>query len=174
MDTPRALAGCSGGAESGATPVDPETDADGASGTGTEADTESPAETRTESETESDAATRATDTAFHFSGSGESNQRHALNNVANPLATDTVEVEHAVLVATGGGVNLLVAGESSFPDRVRSLQEEGAAFRACHNSMEALDVAESDLIDGVGVVPAGVGELTRLQAGEGYAYIETP
>lgn len=156
------LAGCSGEAGSGSTA----TDATEASETETE--TESPAETRTQTATPD-----TMNTVFHFSESGESNQKHALNNVANLLSTDMVEMENTVLVANGAGIYLLSAERSNFPDRVRSLLEEGASFRACANSMEALDVAESDLIDGVEAVPAGVGELTRLQA-EGYAYIETP
>ena len=170
VGTGLALAGCSSEAGSGSTTADAtETDATTASETETRTETESP----TESETET-AAPTAMNTVFHFSASGESEQKHALNNVANLLSTDMVEMENTVLVANGAGVYLLVADQSYFPDRVRSLSEAGASFRACANSMEALDVAASDLIDGVEVVPAGVGELTRLQAGEGYAYIETP
>lgn len=165
------LAGCSSEAGSGATTADAaETDATAAE-TETDPETESPAETETESET---ATPDAMSTVFHFSKSGESEQKHALNNVANLLSTDMVETANAVLVANGAGIYLLAAERSYFPDRVRSLLAEGASFRACSNSMEALGVAESDLIDGVEVVPAGVGELTRLQAAEGYAYIETP
>ena len=165
------LAGCSSEAGSGSTAADAtEADAAGASETetGTAAGTESPAETETETATQN-----GMNTVFHFSESGESEQKHALNNVANLLSIDMVEMENTVLVANGAGIYLFAAERSYFPDRVRSLLEEGASFRACANSMAALDVAGSDLIDGVEVVPAGVGELTRLQA-EGYAYIETP
>ena len=163
------LAGCSSEAGSGVTTADAaETDA-------TTAETETEAETESPAETEPETATRDTmSTVFHFSKSGKSEQKHALNNVANLLSTDMVEMANTVLVANGAGIYLLAAERSHFPDRVRSLTEEGASFRACSNSMEALGVAESDLIDGVEVVPAGVGELTRLQVAEDYAYIETP
>lgn len=161
------LAGCAGDAGSGSTTADAtETDA-AASETETRAETGAP--TATETPTHDTMST-----VFHFSESGESEQKHALNNVANLLSTDMVETEETVLVANGAGIYLLAAERSYFPDRVRSLLSEGASFRACSNSMEALNVAESDLIDGVEVVPAGVGELTLLQAAEGYAYIETP
>ena len=40
--------------------------------------------------------------------------------------------------------------------------------------MAAFDMDESDLVEGVETVPAGVGELTKLQAKENFAYIETP
>ena len=162
------LAGCSGETGSGTPTADvAETDT-------TAAETETGTETESPAETETETATQTMSTVFHFSKSGESEQKHALNNVANLLSTDMVEMANTSLVANGAGIYLLVAERSYFPDRVRSLLEEGVSFRACSNSMEALGVAESDLIDGVEVVPAGVGELTRLQVAEGYAYIETP
>lgn len=161
------LAGCSSEGGSGQPAADA-TETDAAATDATETRTESPTETETEPATQD-----AMNTVFHFSESGESEQKHALNNVANLLSTDMVEMEDTVLVANGAGVFLLAAERSYVPDRVRSLLAEGASFRACANSMGALDVAESDLIDGVETVPAGVGELTRLQT-EGYAYIETP
>ncbi len=163
------LAGCAGDAGSGSTTAGA-TETDAAA-----SETETEARAGTESPTATETATHDTmSTVFHFSESGETEQKHALSNVANLLSTDMVETEETVLVANGAGIYLLAAERSYFPDRVRSLLSEGATFRACSNSMEALNVAESDLIDGVEVVPAGVGELTRLQAAEGYAYIETP
>lgn len=112
-------------------------------------------------------------TVFHFSSSPDE-QHHALANVANLLADDSIDVETVVLVANGRGVELLTTSGSEHPDRVRSLLAAGVSFRACRNSMDALDVSERDLVDGVETVPSGVGELTKLQAREGYAYIETP
>jgi intracellular sulfur oxidation DsrE/DsrF family protein len=161
------LAGCSENSASGSTTADAPTDAPTTAAT-TAAETETETETQTRTEAPSKMST-----VFHFSESGASNQEHALANVANLLATDMVEMENTVLVANGKGIYLLTRAESAAPDSVRSLIDEGASFRACSNSMDALDVSEDELIDGVEVVPAGVGELTRLQA-EGYAYIETP
>nr|WP_254283019.1 DsrE family protein [Halomicroarcula limicola] len=112
-------------------------------------------------------------TVFHFA-SDTDEQQHALNNVANLLADDSTEVENVVLVANGAGIKLLAESTSEQPDRVRSLVEDGVSFRACQNSMDAFSITESELIDGVETVPAGVGELTKLQARENYAYIETP
>ncbi|MBX0294727.1 DsrE family protein [Haloarcula nitratireducens] len=155
------VAGCSG---------------DGDAGSGTSADstdTETATAEPTETETETTTPQPTMSTVFHFA-SDTDKQKHALNNVANLLADDSTEVENVVLVANGAGIKLLAESTSEQPDRVRSLVEDGVSFRACENSMDAFSITESELIDGVETVPAGVGELTKLQARENYAYIETP
>jgi hypothetical protein len=161
------LAGCAG--RSAAPPVDGTTA--GTPATATDTGTADDATTGTETTT----ATRPTEmsTVFHFAA-GTGSQTEAIANVSNLLADSSTDVEDVVLVANGRGIELLATETSEFPDRVTALAEEGVSFRACRNSMEALDVSESDLLDVVETVPAGVGELTRLQATEGYAYIETP
>ncbi|MFB6189528.1 MAG: DsrE family protein [Halapricum sp.] len=113
-------------------------------------------------------------TVFHFSGDA-SVQNHAVANVSNLLDDDSVTLDEVALVANGRGIKLLVDGESSVADEVRSLIDDGVTFYACHNSMQALEFSESDLLDSaIEIVPAGVGALTRLQAKEDYAYIKTP
>ncbi|AZH26182.1 DsrE family protein [Haloplanus aerogenes] len=112
-------------------------------------------------------------TVFHFAR-GPDYQQHALANVANLLDDSSTAVENVVVVANGQGVELLVASESNHPDRVTELLNRGVSFRACENSLAARDIEESALIDGVETVPAGVGELTKLQARDDFAYIETP
>jgi len=161
-----ALAGCVGGDAGGgqrsvATP------------TRTPPPTDAPSETTTVPEPTTEPPAKDMSTVFHFS-KGPSAQKHAVANVKNLLSDDTVDLGEVVLVANGLGIELLVAAESKFPDEVATLQERGARFRACHNSMEAFSVDASELLPGVEVVPSGVGELTRLQASEGFAYIETP
>ncbi|MFB6136622.1 MAG: DsrE family protein [Halobacteriaceae archaeon] len=135
----------------------------------------STAETTTETTetTETTTAPPQMSTVFHFAGS-TGQQKHAVANVANLLGDPSTDVENVVLVANGRGIKLLAESTSEQVDRVRSLAEDGVSFRACENSMEAFGLSESDLIAGVETVPAGVGELTKLQARDGYAYIETP
>ena len=41
---------------------------------------------------------------------------------------------------------------------------------ACSNTLETVDMDESDLVDGVETVPEGAVEVTRLQT-DGYAYL---
>lgn len=137
--------------------------------TATDATTQRPEET----ETNTPESEPTMSTVFHFA-SDVDEQNHAVANVANLLADESTDVENVVLVANGRGIKLLTQEESDQAERVRELIEKGVSFRACENSMEALDVDESELIDGVETVPAGVGELTKLQVRDDYAYIETP
>ncbi|USZ73967.1 DsrE family protein [Halorussus vallis] len=108
---------------------------------------------------------------LHFSGErGE--QDHAVSNVENLLADDSTAVESSALVANGDGVALLTT-DSTDPERVEALAENGVSLLACRNSLDSRGVDESDLLDGIETVPTGVGELAKLQA-DGYAYVKIP
>lgn len=154
------LAGCTNA-------LDTEADASTAPETQTEGRTDTPPATASATET----PTSGVRTVLHFSGT-PSAQGHALSNVENLLADDSVTMAEVAVVANGHGL-LLATDESEYPDRVATLIEAGASFRACENSMDALDVSEDDLLPGVETVPAGVGELSRLQA-DGFGYIKIP
>jgi hypothetical protein len=161
------FAGCSGAS------------GNGSDGTGTERSTEADRPTESATETATETATTTPDpaptmsTVFHFAAS-TGRQKHALANVANLLDDASTDVENVVFVANGRGIKLLASSTSEFPDRVTELADRGVSFRACENSMDAFDVDDADLVDGVETVPAGVGELTKLQARDDFAYIETP
>lgn len=78
-------------------------------------------------------------------------------------------------VCFGPGLNLLTAEKpetvsQQARDRVKSLMTYGVSFRACRQTMEAMGLGESDLVEGAEVVPAGVLDMARLQK-EGYAYV---
>ncbi len=98
----------------------------------------------------------------------------AMNNIHNHLAADPgVKI---VLVALSTGVRAFTfgaqdAGGRPFSEWVDQLAAKGVQFRVCQNSMTALKLAKSDLIETVQVVPSGVAEIARLQAREGYVYI---
>jgi hypothetical protein len=100
--------------------------------------------------------------------------REALVNMANHLAASP----HAklALVANGRGIFMLVAGEKDrvgpYAAAITELMAKGVRFDACRNSMTMRSIEPSALVTGVQVVPAGVAELTRLQAVEHYAYIK--
>ena len=108
---------------------------------------------------------------LHFSGD-ESQQNHAVANARNLLEDDSTPVEEVVVVATGDGVSLLT-DDSTEPEAVASLAEDGVSFRACGNSLESRDLSDDDLLDGVETVPAGVGEVVERQA-DGYSYVKVP
>ncbi len=159
-----ALAGCSGKPSNAATTDATSTDA------GTE--TAGSQETTDANQTTGEPEDITMSTVFHFS-SGESHQKHAVANVANLVNDDSTEVETIELVANGQGIRL-VTKESTVSKKVKSLVKQGVKFKACQNSMDAFNFSKSELIAGVETVPAGVGELTKLQAKSEYAYIKTP
>lgn len=106
---------------------------------------------------------------FHLSSDDHRVHSRIVNGVENLLDDGEVEVDEVALVATGGGAQLLT-GASGQEATIENLRERGVAFKQCANSLDGLDADEDDLIDGVELVPTGVGELTRLQS-EGYAYL---
>lgn len=97
-----------------------------------------------------------------------------MNNIANHLAADPgVKI---VVVALSSGVRAFVFGAQDATGRpysewVDQLAAKGVEFRICKNSMTALKLTRSDLIEGLQFVPSGMAEIARLQAREGYVYI---
>ncbi|MFC7047361.1 DsrE family protein [Halobacteriaceae archaeon GCM10025711] len=131
--------------------------------------TDEPTETETETTTEEPTMS----TVFHLTSGTESEQKHALGNVANLLADQTVDTDQVVLVANSRGITAFTS-DSTMKDQVTGLLDKDVAIRVCENSMDAFSLSESDFIEGVGTVPSGVGELTELQAKKEFAYIRVP
>lgn len=108
-------------------------------------------------------------TVFHHARREEA--EHVLANVENLLGDDSVVVDDVVVVANADAVRTL-AEDAEHASRIRDLSEDqGVRFVACRNSLELRDLTDSSLAAGVETVPAGVGELTRLQQ-DGYAYVK--
>ena len=81
-----------------------------------------------------------------------------------------------VVVALGEGIRFLIKGATErngrpFDTAVTALVKQGVEFRVCNNTLTAHNVAPSELVSDITLVPAGVAEIARLQAREGYAYI---
>ncbi|WP_256392300.1 DsrE family protein [Natronoarchaeum rubrum] len=108
-------------------------------------------------------------TVFHLIQGDPGDRKTALTIAENLTQDETVEMDAIEVVAQADGIEPLTAdGEGS--DHVRSLLDDGVAFKACGNTLDMEDLDEADLVDGVETVPSGAGELTRLQD-EGYSYI---
>lgn len=81
-----------------------------------------------------------------------------------------------VVVALGEGIRFLLKGATErngrpFDAAVGALARQGVEFRVCNNTLTAHNVAPSELVPEITLVPAGVAEIARLQSREGYAYI---
>ena len=114
-------------------------------------------------------------TVFHVSSPDPHDHHHAMVNVLNLLADDTVSAEgdDVALVTNGGGIRMFLDPTAEHPDVVARLREAGVALCACGNALSGQGFSEADLLPGVAVVRSGVGELARLQA-EGYGYVKAP
>ncbi|MFD1586846.1 DsrE family protein [Halorientalis brevis] len=88
--------------------------------------------------------------------------------VENLLDADA-DIDELVVVAQSQGIEAVTAGGET-EHKVRSLLDAGVSFVACRNTLDTMDLDESDLVDGVDVVPEGAVEVIRLQT-EGYAYL---
>ncbi|KZN23218.1 hypothetical protein A4G99_14270 [Haladaptatus sp. R4] len=107
---------------------------------------------------------------FHHSNDDPERHDRVLGNMANLLDDETISLDAVALVANSGGLSLLLK-DSPYQERVETLLNRGVSFKQCHNTIDGTNITSEDLIDGVELVPSGVGELTRLQH-EGYAYIK--
>ncbi len=98
----------------------------------------------------------------------------AMGNIRNHLRAEP-NTKIAV-VANGDGIRFLLAGAKErsgrpFDAQVKALAEQGVEFRVCGNTLAAHEVPVSQLLPEAKIVTAGVVELARLQAKEGYVYI---
>lgn len=99
-------------------------------------------------------------------------QKIALNNAVNlqkEYGVDNIQIE---IVAYGPGLSILTT-KSKEAKRVKSLATQEIKFSACGNTIKGIQKRtghKPKLVEGVGVVPAGVGRIMELQE-QGYAYV---
>lgn len=117
----------------------------------------------------SGADVRCMQSVVHLVSGDETEQETALAITENLLADESGTIDEVAVVAQAGGVEAIRA-DGEHEERVQSLQEGGVSFKACSNTLDMLDMDESDLVDGIETVPEGAVEVTRLE-NEGYAYL---
>ncbi len=99
-------------------------------------------------------------------------QKIALNNAVNlqkHYGMDNISIE---IVAFGPGLGLLTK-RSKQAKRVESLAMQDITFSACANTMKKITKKKGKkpaLLEGVGIVPAGVARIIELQE-QGYSYV---
>ena len=93
----------------------------------------------------------------------------ALNNARNlqaDLGAGNVEIE---IVAYGPGIGML-KHDSVVGNRVGEALASGVRVEACENTMRGQKLAQTDMLNGIGYVPAGVVEIMQKQQ-QGWAYL---
>lgn len=108
-------------------------------------------------------------TVIHLLSGDESEQETSLAIAKNLMADESGSIDDVAVVAQAGGVEAIKAGTES-GEKVATLIEDGVSFSACSNTLEMMDMTESDLVEGVETVPEGAVEVTRLET-DGYAYM---
>jgi uncharacterized protein len=93
----------------------------------------------------------------------------AVNNARNlqaDLGASNVDVE---IVACGPGIGMLKL-DSPVANRIGEAGTAGVKVVACEVTMKGQKLTRADMLDGIGLVPAGVVELMSRQP-QGWAYI---
>ena len=103
------------------------------------------------------------------------NDRHEINHVLssanNVIKFYGVDNTEVVIVAYSKGIEAVMNHRDlEIKKRVKALMTYDVEFIACGNTMKTLKVDESELINGVEIVTAGIVELIERQL-RGYIYI---
>ncbi len=110
---------------------------------------------------------------YHLS-EGIDQAAHAMANIRNHLQADpTVKI---VVVGIGPGIDFLLDGAKDkngnpFDATIEDLVSKGVKFKVCGNTLTAGGIDRSRVLPEATIVPAGVAEVARLQAREGYVYL---
>ena len=80
------------------------------------------------------------------------------------------------VVTHSGGVYMLLEGSTNakgelYEPKIQELMSKGVEFLQCRKTLQGKGLTKDDLIDGVEIVPSGVGELAEKQR-HGYAFIK--
>ena len=100
--------------------------------------------------------------------------RIAMRNIENHLgATPDAKI---VVVTHGKGIDFLLNDakddRGGFAPQVAGLKNLGVDFRVCRNTLKGRNLGDDAVILEARVIPAGVAEIGRLQAREGYVYLK--
>jgi intracellular sulfur oxidation DsrE/DsrF family protein len=121
---------------------------------------------------EVDGTARSHYVVMHLNSGDENVQRGLVNNIRNLYQELGHERLHLELVVHGAGLSLLTKHTTTLDKELALLKTEfGVNYTACSNTMKAMKLTRSDLVDEVGdTVPAMVRLLERQE--QGWAYIK--
>ena len=115
------------------------------------------------------AATQRARVVIQVSDSDQGKWNLALNNAKNiqtDLGAANVDIE---IVTYGPGIDMLKL-DSPVAGRIGEATTAGVKVIACENTMRGKKLTRTDMLNGIGYVPAGVVELMSRQQ-QGWAYI---
>ena len=106
---------------------------------------------------------------------GDAQATDGLRNANNQLSVDpTAKI---VFVTHSKGVNFLMKGAkdkngNKYEDLVEGLKRKGVEFQVCEITLKRSKRTKDQFIEYATFVPSGVGQVTKLQQEEGYAYLK--
>ncbi len=111
---------------------------------------------------------------YHFS-EGIDQASRGLRNIKNHLEQDPSA--KIVAVAHSSGIDFLLKGAkdkngNAFETTVEELSLAGVEFRVCNNTLKSRSIDPKQVLSDARIVPAGVVEIARLQAKEGFVYLK--
>lgn len=106
---------------------------------------------------------------------GNDQATDGLRNIRNQLSVN--KDAKIVVVTHARGVDFLMKGAQDrngnpYQVAVEQLKEQGVEFRVCEITLQGRGLKKEQFIEEATFVPSGVGEVTRLQQREGYAYLK--
>ena len=116
------------------------------------------------------AQSKAHRVVFALTSGDEADWKLTVGNIRNLLAAIAPQTAQIEVVSYGQGLNFVKKGSSADAD-ILALEAKQVRFVACENSMRMQHVSATDLIDGVGTVPAGILEVITRQE-QGWSYIK--
>lgn len=81
---------------------------------------------------------------------------------------DKIQIE---VVAHGPGITFLIKEKSVSAEAIANMMKAGVIFVACENTMHKKNITKEQLLEGVGTVPMGIGEIIMKQE-QGWSYIK--
>jgi intracellular sulfur oxidation DsrE/DsrF family protein len=96
------------------------------------------------------------------------NARSALKSIKN--LREDMPIEEIEVVLHQEAIDIALS-DGEYSNLILDLMTREIVFAACYNSMKAKEIKSTDLIEGMKIVDAGVGEIVRLQ-NDGWAYLK--
>lgn len=107
---------------------------------------------------------------FQMNSNNPESQKALINNIQNIKKEWGADVAIEV-VAHGPGLEFLMTKKSAVAEGVSQLIKNGVVFVACENTMTKKKITIEDLIENVGTVPSGIGEIIIKQE-QAWSYIK--